>query len=359
MRVATLEDFTTEALAIAIRHDGRPFIQALKNIPDANWKKESGVPSIDIASIAHVMASTQVSLQAAGHTIRDGKDEAKIPPGRLDLVVEMRDQSGEVDIAWVEVKVEAGTSGNQLTDYLNRRETLSRPQPFLLTLTKDRSLDSRVTGISWAQLVDAVSDAEQPHQSWLDLVDFLRARKVVAGEVMAEPTEVDAWLPVFQAVNKAIEAIWRDPPRSLHFASGLEDAVRGAYRSEHRAYVTAGPIAYGLRPAGDDAMWWKSGWEWWIAVGTGSAYQEAWVPEDQVLAAAKTGGLPSTWVRAGDPYLLEIPCPCAPHAPAETVIGWLYAALEELRDAGVLEPYHQKLQARPTPNGQGADPSKS
>jgi hypothetical protein len=82
--VSPLEDFSTDALAIAIEHDAEPLLQALRGVSE--WKESSGVPSIDFSEVAHVTADTQQYVSADG-----------LLGGRLDLVVKLVTNEGAVE----------------------------------------------------------------------------------------------------------------------------------------------------------------------------------------------------------------------------------------------------------------------
>jgi len=92
--VSPLEDFTTEALAIAIRHDGAPLLRMLSSVTD--WRLGSGAPSIELSTVREVSAETQHYLYHEG-----------LQGGRLDLVVELTATEGLKQSLWIEVKIDA------------------------------------------------------------------------------------------------------------------------------------------------------------------------------------------------------------------------------------------------------------
>jgi hypothetical protein len=244
---------------------------------------------------------------------------------------------------------------NQIDVYLTHRDVCD-PKPVLLTLARNASLVGHVTGMSWDMLVDgvdAVMATRQVDRWWTDLVAFLRAEGVVVPPLPAEVLDPDEFLPVFRAVNRWVGQLWADAPKNLHFLGlehGVDQYVRAVYKAEHHLLLTAGPITYGLRPTGG------GGWEWWIAMGTGSAFTRVWVTSDDVLAAARVGGLPGTWAQTSEHFgdrdaVLERRRRYVAGASVTEAADWLSDALRELHEAGVLEPYFRAWRKKLGPEG--------
>jgi hypothetical protein len=84
------ENFTTEALAAAIRHDPDPIVQVLRS---RGWLAE--------IEQAEVIPHTQVRVSGTGC---------------IDLVLEVSDGTRRC-VFWIEVKVDAGEHGEQLANY--------------------------------------------------------------------------------------------------------------------------------------------------------------------------------------------------------------------------------------------------
>src|SRR5688572_7468602 len=107
-----LENFTTEALAIAIGHDDRPIRLALRAV-ERTCEEEDGRPALapfDFASadFGSVTAKTQTTLLPGPEVTR----------GYLDLVLHCIDTQQRQSTIWVEVKVDAGETGVQIANYM-------------------------------------------------------------------------------------------------------------------------------------------------------------------------------------------------------------------------------------------------
>lgn len=110
-KAEAVENFTTEALAAAIRHDATPFVILLRE----HQLLRRPEPPLEVS------VETQVHVRDAGF---------------IDLVTEVRGDSWTEEL-WLEVKVDAPESGQQLTNYerwIGRLETDA--QPVLAVLSK-------------------------------------------------------------------------------------------------------------------------------------------------------------------------------------------------------------------------------
>lgn len=138
---AAVENFTTEALANAIRHAPGPMLEALASI---------GV----LVSAPLELVATQVSI--------DG--------GQLDLLL----VSGSVRVA-VEVKVHSGESGDQLARYLAWASTFDGEQrPRIVVLSKERlSTIDGVGWLPWQELWRKIREAAAAGPLWNDLAYWL------------------------------------------------------------------------------------------------------------------------------------------------------------------------------------------
>ena len=73
-------------------------------------------------------------------------------------------------------------------------------------------------------------------------------------------------------------------------------------------------------------------------------------PED-LRVAATTGRLPATWDPSQEHYrgwslVYSKTRPFMKDEPGEHIADWFDAALRELHDAGLVEPYHRQLRAK-------------
>jgi hypothetical protein len=339
--VTPLENFSSAALAMAINHYPQPFLRALQAIPDENWKPDSGRPEIDFVNIKSVTADTQVYLPN-----EEGRDS-----GWLDLVVTMMDRHGQAAVAWVEVKIDApitvrDPSGgraprDQFDVYLEHRAV--RENTFLVVLAKrEVPVTDKVTTITWDDIVAAGAVLRPATNVWTDLEEFLWTQRVVIPPVPA--VDAEALIPTFESVDHTIEALWTEPPAQLHWGTRTGSGVRGALRWWNDAMLSGGPLFWGLRPG-------STGWEWQVAVATGSPYYKVWVEPEELRDAAEMGQLPSDWDRSQEHYrgwllVLSKTRPFVAGEPGADVANWFDTALQELHDADLLEPYHRELRAK-------------
>jgi len=339
--ITPLEDFTSEALAIAIRYDPRPLLQVFAN---TEWKSSSGSPLLNLATVVRVTTDTQVYLPVLT------KDDS----GRLDVVADLEDAAGVRQSVWIEVKINAPVSGKQCKVYLAHREARPAPRPFIVTLTKTRKPCEDITGISWQDIISAVDAsaniAPPLDRSWAELVAFLRTEVVLPALGGPDPK---AFLPVFSATSETIESLWLDPPRPLTRSPGdLKRALGVRMKFYNDMLLTGGPLVWGLRATGPE-------WEWWVAIGTGTNWTRVWVSEAAVHEAAKGRLLEwtATTERYHDRYLVFEKRRL--HEGGESVdeaARWLCEAMRELHDAEVLEPYHAALRKTLDGRGEGIDP---
>jgi hypothetical protein len=139
---AALENFTTEALATALRSDAGPMVHALE---------ACGVGAFQTFDFVE----TQVSIAGVGI---------------LDLVL----RAGARTVI-VEIKVGAGENGGQLARYLDWLKSQHMAEQHALVLLGPRSLasDSGVTWLSWQGLSKSITATGATHPYWLDLAHFL------------------------------------------------------------------------------------------------------------------------------------------------------------------------------------------
>ena len=137
-----LENFTTEALAAAVRNDASPIIRAFENCGLGSW-------------VPFDVVETQV--QVAGI-------------GVFDLVL----RSGAKTVV-VEAKLGAPESGDQLTRYLAWIDAQSPSENAILVVLGPRRLteDQRVHWLSWETLRKSIADSGTTHPYWTDFARFL------------------------------------------------------------------------------------------------------------------------------------------------------------------------------------------
>src|SRR4051812_8183691 len=93
-----IENYSSEALAIAIEHDDGPMRRALGYI---NWNTSA---PFDASQVTRIRPRTQAHLPAC-----EG-----VRCGYLDLVLDLTFKTGGTATAWVEVKADSDEHGEQL-----------------------------------------------------------------------------------------------------------------------------------------------------------------------------------------------------------------------------------------------------
>src|SRR5262245_50045952 len=136
-----LENFTSTALAIAINRDQRPIVEALRRVHREGH--ESAVhPVLDLFSTS---GTARLSIAADVQKTLWRADELR--PGYLDLVLSVTDADRRESAIWVEVKVDAWESGDQIPVYLGHADGLS-PRPDVITLGRTKITD-KVPFLTW------------------------------------------------------------------------------------------------------------------------------------------------------------------------------------------------------------------
>lgn len=144
-----LENFTTEALAAAIRIDPAPLVVALRFVG--------------------------VAVPAGEVTVRDVQTQVGVgDAGILDLILLLRSNGEETEF-WFEVKCYAAESGNQLTKY--RAHIAARPrglQPLLVVLAREPLPGHEdLPWLSWQALWRATDRKGTRTPAWQDFRRFL------------------------------------------------------------------------------------------------------------------------------------------------------------------------------------------
>lgn len=323
-----LEDFTTEALAIAIRHDVSPMRRLLAAVE--TWQESSGRPGIDPASI---VAAEDVHTQVILAPIFGADRATRLRAGRLDLVVGTLTAGGARQVFWFENKVDAAESKDQLDVYLGHR-LLSEPPAVVVTLTRTGYLRPDVTSITWDDVAAAVAAEPSPDAWWTDLVAFLREHDAVLPPMPPGPFDPAALVAVFRAVNAKIATLWPEARPTLHWiqVGALERQLTAMLPREHRMWTTGGPLGYGIEPH-------EGAWRWRITLGTGSRYRRIWVPSDTFLAKARETGFGTGWTMTE--HHGAIFERTMPHADAalDAIVAWLLASLDDVARRGMVGPY--------------------
>jgi hypothetical protein len=150
------ENFTTGALAGAIRHDPAPFLAVLG---DAGLLAPS--------EVVRCQPFTQVAFAGAG---------------TIDLVLQVETLARVFEL-WIEVKVDAPESGDQLRSYhryiATHEHQLSR---VLAVLSKDGlDTDLPLTQLRWRDLARTIARQAAHDTVWADLADYLEEIRMTDG----------------------------------------------------------------------------------------------------------------------------------------------------------------------------------
>jgi hypothetical protein len=308
------EDFTTEALAICLRHDADPFIDALRA---EGLLEETETP-------ATVEPFTQLSVPGVG---------------RVDLVVRLG--GATLEECWFEVKVDAPETGDQLARYAAHVSALpAEGRPQLIVLARE---PIRVEGpplLSWKTVHAAARSSATPH--WQDLADWLEEIRMVdthAGPI--SPDELEALPQAISLYEKLClvlaDACTRLAPRYPDFAWPRSGAIRSAVEGElsHRGrFMLKVPLQVG----GSTLLYFG-------IEGRGSPTPELWVESNPkygpqrraIIDTADRGGLDSAWVRQLVTWqALRVAHPAGSPIDQRALATWYVERVDELATAGVL-----------------------
>lgn len=314
-----LENFTTEALAACVRDDARPFVTAL-----------AASKLIDTHEVTGLSAESQVWIPGVGC---------------IDLVICGHDRTGRFEL-WIEVKVNAGESGDQLTRYLAGARSRHPARVRVATLGPNAiSADADITHVPWQALWHHVHHGAHDSKLWAEFNAHLMENE------MAD--EYDS--PV-----RATEAA------SMGNAVSLERRTR-------RIFAKFGARAQEIWPAGnwsskESDIYWETATQFlrhgrWLVhrprnkspyvaavvypKTDGEAWLGLWIEADpksldvraRLLAHADGAGLdPTVWKRNVKGWqLIAGEVPLIAHREVDGAVAWLVDRLSELRRAGMLE----------------------
>lgn len=315
-----LENFTTAALSIAINHDSRPIVEALRNV-DRSGHEGIAFPVLDLLRAS---PAGRVSVTADLQKVLYPTDTARI--GYLDLVLIARDPNDQESTLWVEVKVDAWESGDQIPVYLAHAERTA-PKPDVITLGRTR-ISKLVPFVEWSHVVRAVESVSNPHYTWVSLREFLLEEKIVRPIVRSLPADLGACIDLIVDVNGRIRHLW--PNLGLAWSDGrLETALKNTVDRE--LLTTGGPLVYGL--ALIDGVW-----QWCLRFSVARNYESIRLDARQILEDARS--LPIDWTRYADqPELLERRLPPGQLTSHDEIVRWFDEGLRQLRDVGLLNSY--------------------
>lgn len=309
------EDFTTEALAICVRHDPVPFLEALRTeglLPEA----------VDPTT---VVPYTQLSVPGVG---------------RVDLIVRLG--AGALEECWFEVKVDAPETGDQLARYAAHISALpAEGRPQLIVLAREPIRSGGPPLLPWRAVHAAARSSATPH--WQDLADWLEELRMVdSHDGPISPEELEAFPQAVSLYEKLCQvladACSRLAPRYPEFAWPARGAIRGMVEGElsfRGRFMLKVPLLVG----GSTLLYFG-------IEGRGSPTPEVWVeshpkygPQRRaIIDAADRGGLDAAWVRQLATYqALRVAHPGGGPIEQGALVGWYVERVDELATAGVLE----------------------
>jgi hypothetical protein len=311
------ENFTTEALAACIRSDPAPILHVL----------ERAAVIASSAEVTEVVPYTQVAYSGAGV---------------IDLVLQigLRDRGLEV---WVEVKVAAGESGNQLQNYrtsINARRADLRP--VLVTVARyPIRPDPWLIWIPWQSIRREAAKATQPY--WRDFAEFLQEvqmadefdEPITSREAASLPASAQLmgkvarilWPVLETAADRWPESPWTASEDDLRKNLALWFRQRGRFTAQMHGYVRRGAWL-------DIGVWEGDEPELGVTVVTEPKSLDV---RTAVIAIADNNGLPPTWARQlSGWHAVSIRSRLIGFSDHDAARGWLLARLEELGSAGLL-----------------------
>jgi len=334
------ENFTTEALALAIEQDPTPVLSALHKV--AADRRELLPPCpFDLRDVNRLLPRTQQYIPGKGF---------------LDLVLEAIGQDGSsMGEVWVEVKIGADETGDQLSAYAEAA-SLQR-NTWLVTLARTIVRDS-VPNLQWLELYRAARETRPRHPAWVDLLQFLEEQAVASDALSpVSDSEAGALEPAFglfqkasatlAAVHRLLQTIFSEPTLAkLQWkAEGdLLNSAAATFRQRGEFVATGGPIAYGLRSEDGIAFW-------VIAIRPPRATS---TQADAIRQAADVALL-DQWQRppaGGNILLAQVRATSLPSH--EQAVAWFAARLIEVKEAGIVS-LAIGLESAPTTGGDLAE----
>jgi hypothetical protein len=260
--------------------------------------------------------------------------------GRLDLVFDIREGAGIIGAVWVEVKIGAPESGNQL-DVYTRCIAKTNYRVWLVTLAPKRLRDD-VDNLEWNELYKSVRHPWNPQRSWRDFLAFLEEQNVskdALGPISdAEAASLGPAYQLAQKVSEIVKVLHRELPEifgnevaaKLRWKEGeLLNYVGANFRSTGELWGAGNALRYGLT-AQDGTAYWT------IAVQTDARHRKTVEGAREKAAEARFG---VEWERpASGPSVVVARTRATALVSHEAAVAWFRSRLHELADSGVLAP---------------------
>lgn len=312
-----LENFVTEALALAVRSAHGPLLTALQQT------RLPGQPPLPLPG-SDVVVQTQVYLAGAF----------------LDLTLAYTDEHGQAVEVWIEVKVDAPESGEQLKAYAGHALAPARKcRPRLVVLSKApliNAVDADFAWLPWTTLFAVTHGHNQATETWLDLLTFLEEQQV-ANHSLVPITDAEAASlanahhlfskvgSVLCKVNRLVGTTWKQHPSMEWTHDGpLLNQIGNNFRASGKMVATHGPLFIGMDMVGGSAYW-------TIAVKPDQAGKKGVANLGQLA-------LGPDWLREPDasvPLARRIRATACPNH--DDAVAWFTTGLAELAAAGVVE----------------------
>lgn len=332
------ENYTTEALRMTIEDDRAPMLAALTAL-DRRKAEELKLPQREWRP----------------------RSQVELPPrGWLDLVIELLDAqravTGEV---WVEVKIDAPESGQQLEYYDKERRTRGHPV-WIVTLAKDK-VRSDVPNLSWSALYQQARRGSpnrrswRQHPGWKDICTFLEEQGVT-NDALGPVSDIEAASlePAYQLINKVAEVVKAVHAKVPSLAPGLSlwsstgallNFIGTNFRASGVMIGQNGPVGYGL-VSDDGSAYWRVDVDPVRALFTLKDTDAA-----RRAAAAALGSLGLNWEcpASGNCVLLTRKRAGA-FDSHQSVVDWMLERIRELAGSGVISALPAKGSALQEPD---------
>jgi hypothetical protein len=345
--VESQENFTTEALAEAIRRNPQPILLALGR---------AGIIDEDEVHHARVTAVTQWPMPASA---------AAPSYGFIDLVLHLtiarpdgRGHSETRREIWFENKVNAGLSGNQLAHYRDYIEAHPDSRRDLVLLAPEpMDSEAKPHQLRWQAIADAVRDTHKPGEHWLDLREYLQEIKMT--EEWTLPVSAreaisleDAYhlfrkaLAVLRQVNEALDA---PEHRELGFPPEFRWPNHWVERTCRNQFAAHGRVT----------LFFGNGRRVWVTYGyepiDGETNMTVWLEADPKYADVR--GVVRDWAKRHDSLadwgrpvegwpVLKTTKRAILVDNSEDAVAWFVGAIDQLMGAGL---YREIYPEKPAP----------
>jgi hypothetical protein len=314
------ENFTTEALAALVRRSPQPFVAALA---------VAGL--LPEAQPALVFAATQVYVPAVG---------------QLDLVVQATYEDTVLE-RWVEVKVDAGESGQQLANYARQLEGIeSAIRPALLTLgPRPLGRAATVPHVRWQAIYREASG----YPDWADFRLYLEEigmanahdQPIGAAELLALGPAAALYNRLSSVLGLVLDAARSLYPQCQWPEGGAKVKDRFQHELDFRGRFTV-RTDEGRVPRRLAYLYLGA----WHDMETPTGTLGLWVESDprygpqrrRLLHVAESGALPASWQRRLDRWrALTVVVDPSSVVSSDGLVDWFLVRIEELSTSGVLD----------------------